>query len=340
MSKTYGAYILAGDIGGTKTNLGIFSMGASRPILEILRTYPSGQYTHIESIVARFLEEHDIPVQYACFGIAGPVHNGSCNVTNLPWEVRESRLKARFKFKRVQLINDLTATAFSIPYLKKNELYTLNKGRAQRNGHLALIAPGTGLGESIAVFDKCRYIPLPSEGGHVDFAPNNEKEVGLWRYLKKKYGHVSLERVLSGQGLSDIHSFLVNSGPDSELRLILKKMNDADPAVIISEEALKGKIKSCKTALDIFVSILGGATGNLALTGMTTGGIYLGGGIPPKILPKLKDDTFLSSFTDKGRFKGLLEKMPVYVILNDKAALLGAAARAFEIIHSPEHPED
>ena len=341
MPKTHEYYIIAGDIGGTKTNLGIFVKGAKRPLLKILETYPSAQYRNIESILARFFKEHPAPVKYACLGIAGPVHHGRCRVTNLPWEVRASNLKTRFKFKGVTLINDLTATAFAITYLKKDELYELKKGVAQRDGSLALIAPGTGLGESIIVFEKGKYIPLPSEGGHVDFAPNNEKEVGLWRYLKKKYRHVSLERILTGQGLSDIHSFLLSSTPVREHGKFLKMMtNEADPAMIISREALTGNVKSCKTALDMFVSILGGATGNLALTGMATGGVYLGGGIPPKILPKLKDGSFLKSFTDKGRFKGLLEKMPIYVILNDKAALLGAAVRAFERINESEHSDN
>ena len=326
--------ILAGDIGGTKTNLGIFSMGARRPLLKVLKTYPSGRYYDVESIVTKFVKEFPVPVQCACFGIAGPVHNGRCNVTNLPWEVNESSLKKRFRFEHVKLVNDLTATAFAIPYLKKSELHVLNKGKVQRDGNIALIAPGTGLGESIIVFEKGRYIPVPSEGGHVDFAPNNKKETELWAYLKKKYGHVSLERILTGQGLADIHSFILNSSPECKYGRLIKSMKKADPAVIISEEALNGKAKSCRIAMDMFVSILGGAAGNLALTGMTTRGVYLGGGIPPRILLKLKGDRFFSSFTDKGRFKGLLEMMPVYVILNDRAALLGAAVKAFELVNA------
>jgi glucokinase len=325
-------YILAGDIGGTKTNLGIYSKGARRPLLKILKTYPSGQYPDAESLVTKFVKEFPVPVQCACFGIAGPVYNGRCNVTNLPWVVRESRLKKHLRLKQVKLINDLAATAYAIPYLKKSELHILNRGKVQRDGNLALVAPGTGLGESIIVFEKGRYIPVPSEGGHVDFAPNNAKEAALWSYLKKKYGHVSLERILTGQGLVDIHSFIMSSRPGGRYDHLIKRMRDSDPAVIISEEAIKGKAKSFRLALDMFVSILGGATGNLALTGMATGGIYLGGGIPPRILAKLDGDRFLSSFSDKGRFKGLLEKMPVYVILNDKAGLLGAAAKAFELV--------
>jgi glucokinase len=338
MPEKRGGHVLAGDIGGTKTNLGIFSKGASRPLLKILKTYPSGKFHDFESIVMRFLKESPAIVEYACFGIAGPVHKGRCNVTNLPWEVSEHRLKKRFGLERVKLINDLTATAIAIPSLKKNELYILNRGRIQRDGNIALIAPGTGLGESIIVCEGGKYIPVPSEGGHVDFAPNNRIEAALWGYLKKKFEHVSLERILTGQGLADIHSFIMNSNPSGRYTKLIKRMKETDPAMIISEEALNGSAKSCRIALDMFVSILGAAAGNLALTAMSTGGVYLGGGIPPRILPKLKGEAFLSSFTGKGRFKGLLEKMPVYAILNDKAALLGAALKAFELV-DVVHPE-
>ena len=333
MPKGYEDYVLAGDIGGTKTNLGIFSKGARRPLLKAFETYSSSQYNDMESIVESFLKKHPITCYCACLGIAGPVHHGRCHVTNLPWEVKESRIKARFKFRHVLLINDLTATAFAVPRLYKTELHCLNKGKPQKYANLALIAPGTGLGESIILFENNRHIPVPSEGGHVDFAPNNERDIELWRYLKNIYGHVSIERILTGQGLANIHSFLISSGYYNECNRISKMMKSADPARVISEEAINGTVKSCKAALHAFVSILGAAAGNLALTGMTTGGVYLGGGIPPKILPKLQETTFLSAFTDKGRFKVLLEKMPVYVILNDKAALLGAAIKAFRLVN-------
>ena len=327
-SSSCDQYILAGDIGGTKTNLGVFARGKRRPLLKSFESYPSRQYRDIESIIDLFLTKYHLDVQYACFGIAGPVNNGTCRVTNLPWEVRETRLKDRFKFKQVKLINDLTATSYAIPLLTKNEVHALNKGSRQRDGNLAIIAPGTGFGEALVVRENGSFIPVPSEGGHVDFAPNNEKEIELWRYLKKKYRHVSLERILTGQGLAEIYAFLTSSGRNESDSRILIEMKNTDPAKVISELAIKEDVKSCKAALDMFISILGGAAGNLALTGMTKGGVYLGGGIPPKILPKLKEATFFSSFIDKGRFKGLLVNMPVYVILNDTAALLGAASRA------------
>lgn len=331
MSNKFERYILAGDIGGTKTNLGIFEMGKQRPLLKFFETFPSRQYRNLESIIALFFSKYPVDIKSACFGIAGPVHKGACKMTNLPWEARESNTQKRFKFKHVQLINDLTATSYAIPFLARNEIYTLNKGRVQKDGTLALIAPGTGLGEALVVREHGTYVPVSSEGGHVDFAPNNEKEIELLRYFKTKYGHVSLERILTGQGLTDIYTFLTSTCKSKDDKKIMKEMGNADPAMVISQAAIKGEAKSCRTTLDMFVSILGAAAGNLALTGMTKGGVYLGGGIPPKILPKLKEDIFFSSFTNKGRFKGLLEDMPVYVILNDAAALLGAASRAFEL---------
>jgi len=324
-------YILAGDIGGTKTNLGIFTTGKRRPLLKFFETYPSRECRNLESIIALFLKKYPVDIQSACFGIAGPVHRGACRVTNLPWEVRESGIKKRFKFKQVQLINDLTSTSYAIPFLRRNEIHTLNRGHAQKDGNLGLIAPGTGLGEALVVRENGSYGPVTSEGGHVDFAPNNEKEIELLRYLKKRYGHVSLERILTGQGLADIYAFLTSRSKRKEDINIIKEMKKSDPAMVISQAAINGEAISCKAALDMFVSILGSAAGNLALIGMTKGGVYLGGGIPPKILPKLKDGTFFSSFIDKGRFKGLLEDMPVYVILNSTAALLGAASLAFNV---------
>ena len=330
LHKSYNNYILAGDVGGTKTNLGIFTRGKRRPLLKFFETYPSIQYNDIESIISLFLKKYPFKVEYACLGIAGPVYKGICRVTNLPWEARESRIKTRFKFKKAELINDLTAASFAIPLLTKNELHTLNKGSVRKQGNLAVIAPGTGCGVSLVVCENGGYVPVPAEGGHVDFAPNNEKEVELWRFLKRRYGHVSLERVLTGQGLADIYAFLTDDLQRVDDGRILNEMQNDDPAKVISRFAIEKKVKSCRAALDMFVSILGAAAGNLALTGMTKGGVYLGGGIPPKTLPKLNDGAFLSSFTDKGRFKGFLENIPVHVILNDKAALLGAASRAFE----------
>ena len=331
LHNSYDHYVLAGDIGGTKTNVGIFARGRHRPLLKFFESYPSTHFHNLESIIALFLSKFPISPRFACFGMPGPVHNGVCRLTNLTWETRESSLKKRFRFTQAKLINDLTATSFAIPLLAKNELHALNRGSGQKDGNLAILAPGTGFGQGLVIHEQGVYIPVPSEGGHVDFGPNNEQEIELLRYLKKKYGHVSLERIVTGQGLAEIYAFFTGRRKDKEDRRILAEMKNADPAMVISRAAINEEAASCKAALHMFVSIFGAAAGNLALVGMTKGGVYLGGGIPPKILPKLKDGTFFSSFTDKGRFKGLLENIPIHVILNDKAALMGAASRAFKI---------
>ncbi|MEE9527843.1 MAG: glucokinase [Syntrophobacteria bacterium] len=321
--------VLAGDIGGTKTNLGLFSRGKRRPVAKVIETYPSREAPHLESIIERFLNRHRASIKSACFGIAGPVINGRSQTTNLPWDVSEVKIKKRFKWSQVGLINDLTATAYAIPFLNSRELFFLNKAKARKKQNLALVAPGTGLGEALLIFGEGQYIPVASEGGHADFSPNNEAEVELWRYLSQRFGHVSTERVLSGPGLVNIYSWLRDSKRFSEPAWLARSMEETDPARAIAEAALTDKHPLCVESLNMFVSILGSVAGNLALTAMTTGGVYLGGGIPPKILPKLEEPIFMKAFTNKGRFKEFLERIPVRVILNDKAALLGAAHCAF-----------
>ncbi|MEJ2235986.1 MAG: glucokinase [Syntrophobacterales bacterium] len=321
--------VLAGDIGGTKTNLGLFSRGKRRPLAKVIETYPSREAPHLDSIIEQFLNKHRASIKSACFGIAGPVINGRCQATNLPWDVSEAEIKKRFKWSRVDLINDLTATAYAIPLLTNRELYSLNSVRAKKEQNLALVAPGTGLGKALLIFAEGHYIPVASEGGHVDFSPNNEAEVELWRYLSQRFGHVSTERILSGPGLVNIYSWLRDSKRFTEPAWLVKSMEEIDPARAIAEAALTEKHPLCVASLNAFVSILGAVAGNLALTAMTTGGVYLGGGIPPKILPKLEEPIFMKSFTNKGRYKDLLERIPVRVVLNDKAALLGAAHYAF-----------
>lgn len=326
-----GKIVLAGDIGGTKTNLGLFQMGKKRPIHKATETYSSREAPHLEHIIARFLDKHKVAITSACFGVAGPVQGGRSKTTNLPWTISENSIKKRFKWNHVILINDLTATAYAIPLLRSKELHALNKERARKGHHLGLVAPGTGLGMGLLIWSEDKYVPLASEGGHADFGPNDLMEAELWAYLHKRWGHVSVERVLSGSGLFNIYSWLRDSGRHHEPEWLSKKIKELDPARAISEAAMARKDPLCEEALDIFVSIFGSVAGNLALMGMTTGGVFLGGGIPPKILPKLDEDTFMQAFTSKGRFKDLLEKIPVRVILNNKAALLGAAQCAFEI---------
>ena len=317
--------VLAGDVGGTKTNLGLFVKGKKCPVPKVIETFSSQEAPDLEHIIRQFFEIHPVPVTHACFGIAGPVIKGKSKTTNLPWSISEDRIKKQFNFHHVKLINDLTATAMAIPLLNKDEFFPLNQAGSIKEQNLALIAPGTGLGKAMLIYQNGRFLPVPSEGGHADFAPNNEAEMKLWRYLHQHYGHVSIERVVSGSGLVNIYNWLKDSGRLNEPEWLKQKLKEMDPAKTITEDALASKDPGCVEALNMFVSIFGAVAGNLALTGITTGGVYLGGGIPPKILSKLKEDIFMKAFTNKGRFKGFLEKIPVKVILNDKAALIGAA---------------
>lgn len=317
--------ILAGDIGGTKTNLGLFSMDKGRPRMKVLQTFPSKEAACLEDIVHRFLEKHPTNLAGACFGIAGPVQGGKSKTTNLPWVVDEARIRSRFQLEQVQLLNDVAATARAIPLLTSRDFYSLNRRKSSKGGNLGLVAPGTGLGLALMVWEKDHYVTVPSEGGHVEFAPVDEREMELWGYLRRQFGHVSVERILSGPGFFNIYSSLKETGRFREPDWLAQGLREDDPAKVIAESAfLKGE-PICLEVLDIFVAVLGAVAGNLALTGFTTGGVYLGGGIPPKILSKLREGRFMASFTNKGRFQDWASRIPVRVILNDKAALMGAA---------------
>jgi len=322
---------LAGDIGGTKTNIGLFEPGKRRPRLKTMRTYASRDAKGLETILEHFAKKHALSPASAAFGIAGPVVSGRSRTTNLPWVVSETRIRNYFGWKKVRLLNDLAATALSVPFLHGNQICPLNQERGQRHGPIGVVAPGTGLGEALLVYQDHHYVPISSEGGHVDFAPRTEEEVSLWHYLHGQFGHVSVERVLSGQGLVNIYQWLKNSGRYQEPGWFKERIETMDPAKTITDAALTNGLPLCRRALNHFVSVLGAVCGNLALTAMITGGVYLGGGIPPKILPALKEDLFLKAFTSKGRFQGFLEKIPVRVILDSKAALLGAAISAEEM---------
>ena len=324
--------VLAGDVGGTKTSVGLFVTGKKRPEPLVVESFASREAPHLENIVEQFLKSHPASISRACFGIAGPVINGRCRATNLPWVVSEAQMKRRFHWRHVRLFNDLAAAAVAVPLLRRSEQVFLNKGIVQKKGNLALLSPGTGLGQAMLIYKDGVYVPLSSEGGHVGFSPTTEAEIELWRYLRKKYGHVSTERVLSGPGLVNVYSWLRDSGRFEEPLWLKALMKEGDPAKAISENALRRRQALCVESLRSYVSMLGSAAGNLALTSMAVGGIYLGGGIPPKILPALKKGAFLKAFMAKGRFADFLAQIPVRVILNDKAALLGAAHTAFEAL--------
>ncbi|MBN1932954.1 MAG: glucokinase [Desulfobacterales bacterium] len=323
--------ILAGDIGGTKTMLGLFAQGKKRPLLRQVEAYSSREAPNLQNIIQRFIDAYPISIDRACLGIAGPVKNGRCKATNLPWEVTEKEIKKRFGWNQVRLINDLSATALAIPFLNQKEIFSLTKTKSIALQPRGLVAPGTGLGQALLIFCAGRYIPISSEGGHADFAPANEKEMSLWRYLQQRYTHVSIERVLSGPGLVNIYSWLKNTHRYQEPGWLSQNLKMTDSAMAVAKAAMDFQHPVCLEALNMFVSIFGAVAGNLALTGMTTGGIYLGGGISPKILPKLKEEIFLKAFTNKGRFKEHLQQIPIRIILNEKAALLGAAIFAFQL---------
>ena len=318
--------ILAGDIGGTKTRLALFSIQGEKLQPELKKTFPSKQYRGLEPVVEAFLAGQQVSISRACFGIAGPVVDGQVKTLNLPWVVDAAKIAQLCKLDSVALLNDLEAAAYGIFTLGPDELFTLNEGVSGRRGNKVLIAAGTGLGEATLYDDGRDYHPSASEGGHGDFGPTDETQIDLLRYLMKEFGHVSYERVVSGPGIANIYGFLRDSGRLEEPDWLKQKISAAeDASVVISQEGLAGRSAICVQALNLFVSVYGAEAGNLALRGKASGGVYIGGGIAPKILPKLKDGIFMRAFLDKGRYRELLAAMPVRVILNDQAALQGAA---------------
>lgn len=328
--------LLAGDIGGTKTNLAVYSLEGplGTPLAE--KTYPSSRYPNLESLVREFLSEVNLKVDRAAFGVAGPVVAGRVTTTNLPWEIDDEHLRRVLNLSSVRLLNDLEAIAQAIPLLKERDLHTLNEGRAIPGGAIGLIAPGTGLGEAFLTWDSSRYRAHASEGGHVGFAPANRLEAELLQYLRDRHGfdHVSYERVCSGLGLPTIYAFLKDRGQAEEPAWLAEQLaaaKDRTPVIVSAALDKKRTCELCVSALNIFVSILGAEAGNLALKVLATGGIYVGGGIPPRILSALENGRFMEAFVRKGRMSGLLARMPVKIILNPKAALLGAACRGLEL---------
>jgi glucokinase len=316
--------ILAGDVGGTKTNLALFSREGTALRRVELRTFPSGRYPDLESILAEFLPGKP-GVTAACLGVAGPVVSGRSRVTNLPWIVDGQSIRRVLGADRVFLVNDLQATAFAVPFLPEESLAVLQRGEAEPRGTIAVLAAGTGLGASFLVWTGTGYVPVASEGGHADFAPRDEREVRLSVFLQRRHRHVSVERVVSGPGLHAIYRFLRESEGMTESKEIEARLVEEDPPRVITREGLAGHSEACGEALRIFASLYGAQAGNLALLVMATGGVILGGGIAPSILPILSGETFLGSFLSKGRFREFLSRVPVKVIRDDKAALLGAA---------------
>ena len=332
--------ILAGDVGGTKCNLAVYSFSGAKPEPCFENSYPSEDFSGLEGVISSFLDEikkvsphKNKEISAACIGIAGPIVNQRVDTTNLPWVITADGLRDVLGISQVLLINDLEATGYGILNLDESNFVDLNRGKADNSGQAALIAAGTGLGETIFARRDGQLYPLPSEGGHSSFSPCSRMEIDLLEYLLDRHDHVSTERVLSGPGLHTIYQFLKNTGIETEPPGLDESLELADdPSAFISGKALEGGIPIAVRALEMFVSIYGSEAGNLALKATSTAGVYVGGGIAPKILPFLKKDLFMSAFLAKGRMRKLLESMPVRVALDPKAALLGAACCGHQLI--------
>jgi len=332
--------ILAGDVGGTKTVLGLYESGVGTLDKVREQTFPSGAFASFDAICLEFLSRSpDIQVRKACFGLPGAVVDGVVKTTNLPWIISEAGLQATLRVPRVKLLNDLQAAGYGMLHLGASELSVLNPGKSGRRGNYAVIAAGTGLGEGMLAWTGERHLPIASEGGHSTFSPQSNLEIELRRFLARRIGaeesHVSWERVLCGPGLANIYDFLkltkavpsVEENPD-----VAAKMKAGDRSAVIGVEAVNGTDRLCDAAADLFASLYGAEAGNVALKFLSVGGVFVGGGIAPKLLPILQRGAFMKSFVSKGRFEELLRSIPVHVALNDKAPLIGAAWYAADSI--------
>jgi glucokinase len=328
--------LIAGDIGGTKTLLALYGQEADprNPVAEM--EFHSASYGTLDELVMEFMAKVGRRAEAACFDVAGPVLDGHARLTNLPWVIEQEQLRRSLGLKNVTLLNDLKAVAYAVPHLLPEETHTVNAGKPQDHGPIAVIAPGTGLGEAFLIWDGTRYIACSSEGGHADFAPRDETQAALWSYLFRRFGHVAYERICSGSGLPNIYDFLRDTGrmPESPaFAATLAAATDRTPLIV--QAALEDPTNAlCRAVLDMFIASLGAEAGNLALKVVATGGVYLAGGIPPRILPQLDAGRFMRAFADKGRFATLLGDIPVKVITN-QVALLGAALYGLDQLRAP-----
>lgn len=315
--------LLAGDIGGTASRMGVFQIGRERPHATFLRTYATRTHDSAHALVTAFLDDaHLAPteIEAVCFGVAGPVVDGCAQLTNIPWRIDAAALAPVFGSAPVTLVNDLYAMAAALPALRPEELHTLHAGHPRRHGPMAVLAAGTGLGEAVTYYASGRWHPAASEAGHADFAPRTDDDVRLWRSLRERFGRAAVEHVVSGPGLASIHAF-VHATPCQAF--------DASRAQDVSAEmtsaALDGRCAQCTLGLNLFVESYGAEAGNLALRALPTGGLFVGGGIAPKILPAITNGQFMRAFFDKAPMTSLLESIPVHVILHPYVGLFGAA---------------
>ena len=322
--------VLAGDIGGTKTALAILEVDRTRQTILRLARYSSADYPGLEEIVGEFLSGERRAPAAAGFGVAGPVRDGIARITKLPWRLEARRFARRMRIARVALINDFVAAAMGLPYLKPRQCKTLVRGRPDRDGPIAILGAGTGLGQAAVVRVQGRHEVVPSEGGHADFGPRNALEDRLVDFLRRRFGRASRDRILSGGGLVLIFEFLKAEGFARETAVVAAELErGSDPAAVISRYGLSDRDRLCRATLDLFVSIYGSEAGNLALQYRATGGVYVGGGIAPKILPALRRPEFLRAFRTKPPMEELLARIPVRVVLDPRLALHGAAAAAY-----------
>jgi glucokinase len=324
-----GMVILAGDVGGTKCNLALFSESGGKLNLVYSHRFASKEFGKFDLIVKEFTRlaaPHLVndKIYAAGFGIAGPVIHGQVRATNLPWIVEAAQLKEQIQVEQIELMNDLGAWGHSLQHLAPEDFCILNPGKPEHGGTRALLAAGTGLGESILVWNNCRYHVVPSEGGHSDFAPHSEQQIELLRFMRRRYPQVSWELILSGRGFRTIHEFL-----SPNIRHASFEDPDSDPAPEITRNGLNKSCRTCADTLDLWTSIYGAEAGNLALKVLALGGVYVAGGIAVKILEKIKDGAFAAAFKDKWHFEGMLSNIPVSVVLNETAPLLGAAYEAY-----------
>jgi glucokinase len=319
--------ILAGDIGATRTRMAAFQTEANKLELVVDKTYKSQEHGGLQEIISAFVKTEGIPVHRACFGVAGPVRTGKSKISNLPWTIDSRDLAAQLNLQSVGLINDLEAYAYGIDALESKDFVTLSEGLGEEaEGNRVVISARTGLGVAGLYWDGFRHHPFPCEGGHSDFAAKSELEGELAQYLRKKYEHVSCERILSGPGLKNIYDFLRDSKKAEEPAWLQKQMSEApDAPALISQLALEKKAAICDQALDIFVGVYGSETGNCALNFLASGGAFIGGSIAAKIVPRMRDPVFINSFLNKGRMSSLLADIPVKIVLNDDCGITGAA---------------